>query len=279
MMRAQLPVGIAARLAAAGCVAPEAEAEVLVAAAPDVRSLEAWVRQREEGVPLPWITGRVRFAGCDLRIDAGVYVPRSHTEELARRATVLLARSSDKRAADLCTGSGAVAAELAASVPGAQIVGVDLDWGGARCAQRNRIPVVVGDVGAPLRSSGFDVVTAVAPYVPTGEIALLPADVQRYEPRAALDGGRDGLTVVRRIVRSAARLLRPGGWLLLELGGDEARLVSPVLRGAGFVDVEVWCHIDGVDRGAAARRPTPVLEPGVGIEPTASALQEQCSAS
>ena len=90
----------------------------------------------------------------------------------------------------------------------------------------------MGDVGhLPLRPGAFDLVTAVAPYVPTGALRLLPADVQRYEPRRALDGGTDGLDLVRRVVEAAARLLRPGGWLLVEVGGDQdAALAHPGRR-------------------------------------------------
>src|SRR5437588_12916240 len=109
-----------------------------------------------------------------------------------------------------------------AVVPDAAVVGTELDERAARCARRNGVPTVVGDLGSPLRGDGtFDVVTAVAPYVPTVDITLLPRDVQRYEPRRALDGGADGLTLVRRVVADAARLLRPGGWLVLELGGTQ----------------------------------------------------------
>jgi release factor glutamine methyltransferase len=93
----------------------------------------------------------------------------------------------------------------------------------------------------------------VAPYVPTGDIRLLPADVQRYEPRLALDGGNDGLDLVRRIVGAAARLLRPGGWLLVELGGDQDRALSPTLATHGFDFAEAWFDEDGDLRGLAAQ--------------------------
>jgi release factor glutamine methyltransferase len=104
-----------------------------------------------------------------------------------------------------------------------------------------------------LRPAAFDVVTAVAPYVPTRDIRTLPADVQRYEPRLALDGGDDGLDVVRKIVRGAAHLLRPGGWLLTEVGGRQDQVLEPDLSAAGFSFVEVWADDDGELRGLAAR--------------------------
>jgi release factor glutamine methyltransferase len=112
---------------------------------------------------------------------------------------------------------------------------------------------VQGDVEPPLRSGTVDVVTAVAPYVPTGEVRFLPVDVQRFEPRQALDGGGDGLDLVRRIVVSAARLLRPGGWLLTELGGDQDRALHSTLADGGFGSVTPWFDDDGDLRGLAAQ--------------------------
>jgi release factor glutamine methyltransferase len=241
------------RLVDAGCVAAEEEADELVAAAPDGRVLDGWVRRRERGEPLAWITGSVVFCGRRLRVQPGVYVPRPQTELVAQRAADLLPTGG--RAADLCTGSGAVAAHLRGEVPGATVIGVDADRRAVACARANGVPALVGDLGRPLRSGAFDVVTSVAPYVPTGELRFLPADVQRYEPGAALDGGPDGLDLVRRVVAAAARLLRPGGWLVIELGGDQDDALAPSLVAHGFGE-GTSCHDeDGDLRGVAARRP------------------------
>jgi release factor glutamine methyltransferase len=110
----------------------------------------------------------------------------------------------------------------------------------------------------PLRSEvGFDLVTAVAPYVPTGELRLLPADVQRYEPRLALDGGTDGLDLVRRAIAAARRLLRPGGWLLVEVGGTQDKVLAPTLAEAAFDLVTHWWDDDGDLRGIASRAAGP----------------------
>jgi release factor glutamine methyltransferase len=239
------------RLVSAGCVAAEDEAAELVARAPDRITLEAWIRRREQGEPLAWIVGSVQFCGREVRVDPGVYVPRVQSEELARRAGVLLAAGG--RAADLCTGAGAIAAYLTATSSSARVVGVDIEPGAVACARRNGVRAIQGDLGEPLRSSAFDVVTAVAPYVPRSALRLLPVDVQRYEPRLALDGGEDGLDLVRRTVVSAARLLRPGGWLLMELGARQDRLLAPALVAAGFGPPETWRDEEGDLRGLSTR--------------------------
>ncbi len=244
---------VVARLAAAGCVAPDAEAHELLHDAPHARELEARVQRREAGEPLQWITGRARFGSLTLHVARGVYVPRHQTEVLARRAAdVLPARGT---AVDLCTGTGAVAAWMQHAVPDARIVGVDVDPVAVRCAARNGIRVVLGDLAAPLRAVGaVDVVTAVAPYAPTAARALLPPDVQRYEPRRALDGGDDGLAVVRPVVAHASALLRSGGHLFLELGGDQDQALAPDLARHGFMSTESWHDDDGDLRGLTARR-------------------------
>ena len=243
---------VTSRLAAAGCVAADEEAHELLAAAPDDGTLEAWIRRREDGEPLAWITGTVRFCGHALHVHPGVYVPRLQSEELARHAATLLAASGG-RAADLCTGAGAIAVHLMAAVPEATVIGVDIDVPSVVCARRNGVTAVVADLDRPLRANAFEVVTAVAPYVPTGELRFLPADVQGHEPRLALDGGRDGLDVVRRIVVSAARLLWPGGWLLIELGGDQDQALTRTLAASGFDSATAWSDEEGDLRGLAAQ--------------------------
>ena len=240
------------RLVAAGCVAADEEALELVAAAPDDETLELWTCRREQGEPLAWITGSLTFCGQEVHVDPGVYVPRAQSEDLARRAAIVLADIGG-RAADLCTGSGAVAVHLMAEAPTCGVIGVDIDLGAVRCARRNGVLVARGDLDEALRPRAFSVVTAVAPYVPSGELRLLPADVQRYEPGVALDGGIEGLDVVRRVVMASARLLLPEGWLFTELGGDQDEVLSSTLERAGFGSVDCWYDEDGDLRGLAAQ--------------------------
>ena len=247
-----------ARLRSAGCVAAEEEAALLEAAAGgDGAALEGLVCRREAGEPLAWLLGWAPFGGARLAVAPGVYVPRPHTEALAARAAALLPPGGT--AVDLCCGSGAVAASLRRR--GATVVGVDLDPWAAACAGGNGVAAVVGDIGTglaadgvPVRGGVADVVAAVPPYVPTGALRLLAADVQRHEPRLALDGGADGLDLARAVVAAAARLLKAGGHLLVELGGDEDLALAPTLAAAGFVAVEPWHDEDGDLRGLVARR-------------------------
>ena len=193
------------------------------------------------------------FCGRRLRNDPGVYVPRPQSEELARRAAQAL--PDHGRALDLCAGAGAIAAHMASERPSAIVLAVDIDERAARCAAANGVPVVVSDLARAVRGvAGFDVVTAVAPYVPSAAVRLLPADVRDHEPIHALDGGGDGLDVARRVVVDAARLLRPGGSLLLEVGGDQDAVLGADLDAAGFDDVETWADEDGDLRGLVATR-------------------------
>lgn len=251
MLSSDVGAEVAARLALAGCVAADEESEELLAGAPDRPTLMAWVSRREQGEPLAWILGSVDFLGRRVRVEPGVYVPRGQSGELAARAVDLLPHEG--RAAELCTGSGAIAMHLARARPSAAVVATDLDPRAVACARSNGVTAAVADMDRGLSSHAFDVVCAVTPYVPTGALRLLAADVMRYEPIVALDGGPDGLDVVRRLVAGAVRLLRSGGWLLTEIGGDQDELVGPMLLGAGFDRMTFWRDGDGDLRGVAGR--------------------------
>ena len=223
----------------------------MLAVAADGARLERSIRRRELGEPLAWIVGSAPFAGRRVHVAPGVYVPRPSTEALARRAAAALPRAG--RAIDLCTGSGAVGAHLVAEVPGAAVVGADLDPLAVRTARRNGVAAVVADLDVAFRDDVADVVTVVAPYVPTAALDLLPADVRDHEPRRALDGGVDGLDVVRRAVTGASRVLRRGGALLVELGAGQHESLAPALVAVGFGSIDVWRDDEGDVRGLGAR--------------------------
>ena len=245
---------VVSALAEGGCVAPGAEADELLRASSDgVGSIDELIARRLGGEPLAWITGSVRFCGVRVRVDPGVFVPRPHTQALARRATSLLPDGGI--AVDLCTGSGAVAAVLG-SAPEATVVATDLDPLAVACAGRNGVRALVGDLDEPLPPSlrgRVDVMTAVVPYVPTKELAFLPRDVLANEPRSALDGGPRGTTLLVRATEAAARWLRPGGSVLLELGGDQAGEVTAAFEKVGLSGIRVHRDDDGQDRAIEAR--------------------------
>jgi release factor glutamine methyltransferase len=174
---------------------------------------------------------------------------------MARRAVALL--PPEGIAVDLCTGSGAVAAVLASARPRATVHATDVDPVAVACARRNGVDALLGDLDGPLPRSlrgRVDVVAAVVPYVPTEELHLLPRDVLANEPRRALDGGPGGTAVIVRAVEAAARLLRRGGAVILEIGGEQAEEMSAALSAAGFDRIRVHRDGDGRDRAIEAVR-------------------------
>jgi len=242
---------LAAQLAKSGFPAAKQEARELYDAAwgdPDI--LHCWSIRRLDGEPLEWLRGFTIFAGNRVRVDRGVYVPRPQTELLVDRAITLLPEQG--LAADLCTGSGAIAVALRVARPGARVVATDIDARAVRCAAKNRVEVYQGHLVEPVPTElmgRFDVVVAVAPYVPTEELVFLPRDVIRFEPRQALDGGINGVEVLEQVVSAGAQLLHSGGSLLLELGGDEDTKLDGVLERAGFTLVEHLIDEEGDLRG------------------------------
>jgi release factor glutamine methyltransferase len=239
--------GLAAELTRAGCVAANEEAGELVACAGGDQSLlRALADRRIAGEPLAWITGRADFGDQSILVDAGVYVPRWQSIDLARRAGARLPH--DGKAIDLCTGSGAVAAALRAARPAARIIATDSDRRAVACAQANGVEAYEGDLFAPVPASfrgETDVVVAVVPYVPSTEFHLLPRDTLRFEDASHYDGGPDGADVLRRVLAGAPDFLRPGGAVLLELGGDQADVLRPTLDHLGYNSVRIWSDEDG----------------------------------
>lgn len=194
-------------------MAPEEEAAELLAC-PDP---EAALARRLTGEPLAWITGRTRFCGIELAVHPGVYVPRWHTEAIALRAAALRPRV----ALDLCTGCGAVARVLMQA--GARVVASDVDPRAVENARANGVEAYPGDLYAPLPQDVHpDVVTAVVPYVPTRELALLQRDTLSFESPLAYDGGGDGMAIARRVIAGAPA----GCTLVIELGEPQARALG-----------------------------------------------------
>lgn len=249
---------LALQLAQAGFPAAREELQQMIeAAGGDPAIWQCWASRRRDGEPLEWLIGFTVFMGHRVRVDRGVYVPRPQTELIARRAIEALPDGGT--AADLCTGSGAIAVALRNARPGARVVATDIDAKACRCAAKNDVEVHQGHLTEPIPAvliGKFDVVAAVVPYVPTDELVFLPRDVRKYEPRAALDGGASGIELLQQAISSSRRLLRRGGSLLLELGGSQNEELAGTLEAAGFGSVECLVDEEGDLRGVHARLAT-----------------------
>lgn len=224
---------------------------------------ERMVRERAGRVPLAYITGEREFWSLRLQVDRRVLVPRPETETLVEFALEVL--RPDARVADVGTGSGAVVIALARERRAGSFHGIDRCPGALGVARANaaaqgllsRIEFLEGDLLAPLagRADRLDAVVSNLPYIPTAELAGLQPEVRDHEPRAALDGGPDGLAVIARLVEEAPPLLRRGAWLVLEVGAGQAAAVRALLQRRGaFERVATRCDLAGVERVVAAQR-------------------------
>ena len=255
---------IVARLRAAGCVFAEDEARLLIAAARTTEDLDAMVDRRADGLPLEQVVGWAEFCGLHIVVTAGVFIPRRRTEFLVREAIALLdppgsapvpGRSSGRSSGqahspargrlvvlDLCCGSGAVGAAIAAALDQVELRAADIDPAAVACARRNLAAmggqVYEGDLFEPLPSTlrgRVGLLVANVPYIPTGEIALLPPEARLHEPRVALDGGADGLGLLRRVAAGAPDWLAPGGHLLIETSQRQAPQAADAFARSGLV--------------------------------------------
>jgi release factor glutamine methyltransferase len=228
---------VVGRLRAAGCVFAEEEAALLLAEAPASEALEEMVARRVTGQPLEQVVGWAQFRGARMHVGQGVFVPRLRTELLVELAVPLLV--AGRTVLDLCCGTGAVGAALAREVPGIEVYAADLDPAAVACARRN-LPaarVFEGDLYTALPGAlrgRVDVLAVNAPYVPTDEIALMPAEARDHEHLVALDGGADGLDVQRRVVACAREWLAPGGHLLIETSVRQAPVTLALFVAAGL---------------------------------------------
>jgi release factor glutamine methyltransferase len=222
------------------------------------------VRRRARREPLQRILGWEEFLGLRVRLTDAVLVPRPETEALVEWALALLPAPGGRRlrAVDLGTGSGCIACALAAERPDLDVVAIDVSPAAAAVARENaialglaaRIRVVAADLLDGVRDLGADLIVSNPPYLPTGLVPELPPEVRTHEPVVALDGGADGLALIRRIAAIAHRALRASGVLVVETaGGAQATAAAALLREADFVQVAVRADLAGVDRFVAGR--------------------------
>ncbi len=259
---------ITTRLRAAGCVFAEDEAALLIDAAAGPAELDALVERRVTGVPLEYLLGWAEFCGLRIEVDDAVFVPRRRTGFLARQAIELAAGVEGRPVVlDLCCGSGAVAAVVAAELDDVELHAAEVDPVAVRCARRNvpaDCPVYEGDLFAPLPTSlrgRVDVLVANVPYVPSDSVALMPPEARLHEPRGALDGGADGLDVLRRVAAGAAGWLAPGGHLLIEISEEQAPAALAAFAAGGLAPRMITSASDYatvvIGTAAATATPTP----------------------
>ncbi|MDY0162314.1 peptide chain release factor N(5)-glutamine methyltransferase [Desulfobotulus sp.] len=222
------------------------------------------IRRRIQREPVAYITGERSFWTLDLETGPEALIPRPDTETLVEEALKCLPRDRACRILDLGTGTGCIALALAAERPLSRVFAVDLSFAACRLALKNvrnaglsdRVFVVTGSWCAALGPAAFfDLVVSNPPYIPTAHIGALAPEVRDHEPPLALDGGPDGLAAYRALALEVRHVLRPGGDLVLEIGYDQCRAVSDLLRETGFYEV-LFCIKDlgGQDRVLVARR-------------------------
>lgn len=221
---------------------------MLLSAARTPEELGTMVERRAAGHPLEHVVGWAEFRGLRVTVGEGVFVPRRRTEFLVERAEAL-ARRGGTVVVDLCCGSGALGAALVTALDGAELYAADIDPAAVRCARRNVAPVggqvYEGDLYGPLPAGlrgRVDVLLANVPYVPTGEVELLPAEARDHEARVALDGGADGLDVLRRVTGEATAWLAPGGSLLFETSERQAPTATAIVAAAGLTPHVATCE-------------------------------------
>jgi release factor glutamine methyltransferase len=227
------------------------------------RRYELLVAGRASRIPLAYLTGEREFWSLRLRVDRRVLVPRPETETLVE--ATLERVGAGARIADVGTGSGAIIIAVARELGGGRFFGTDRSAAALSLARENAaahglaesIAFLEGDLLAPLAglAEPLDALVSNPPYIPTAELKSLQPEVRDHEPRTALDGGPDGLALVERIIADAPPLLRPGGWLLLEIGAGQASATRELLRRAGrYDDVTTRRDLAGIERVVAARR-------------------------
>ncbi len=264
------------RLQASGVASPRVDAELLAVHLLDISRSELWrhldapvppgfddlVAGRSERIPLQHLTGWAYFRTVSLAVGPGVFSPRPETEVVVGRALELLGAGDavEPTVIDLCAGSGAIAAALTVEAPAARVHAVERDPGAgpwlARNADVHGFTAHLADIEGclPELDASVDLVVANPPYIPDGSVPRDP-EVARFDPAIALYSGPDGLHHTRLVERAAARLLRPGAWVVVEHGDQQGESVPAI-----FSDPDVWTdvadHVDlaGRDRYVTARR-------------------------
>ena len=223
-----------------------------------------YLARRLRGEPVAYITGAWEFYGLPMTVTPDVLIPRMDTEVLVDAAKeILVGRKMDARILDLCCGSGCIACALGHELPASKLVAVDISASALEICRKNlaanrlssRCITLQADATAapPLSIGTFDLIVSNPPYIASDEIIELDSSVRDYEPIWALDGGKDGLRFYKGILKYWKSLLRPGGFILFEVGEDQAQTVKDMVLAAGFAAADTWKDSQGIERVVIGR--------------------------
>lgn len=257
---------------------PRLEAEILLAHAAGLKRIALYtdhesilaeeklirfkelIQRRSQHEPIAYITGTQPFLSLEFYVDRSVLIPRPETEQLIEVAIDSIKRPSSPiphfLIADIGTGCGAIAVSLAKFLPNAEVIGIDSSLQAIKIAERNadrhkvsnKCRFIRGNMLQPLKEK-VNLIISNPPYIPTDEIATLEADVKDWEPREALDGGKDGLDCIRKIIEEAPDHLVPKGLLFIEIGGDQGEKVRQITESPGkYEGIKIIKDLYGKER-------------------------------
>jgi release factor glutamine methyltransferase len=222
------------------------------------------LERRQTGEPLQYITGQSEFFGLPFSVGPGVLIPRPETEHLVEEVLRLAAQFSNPKLqiADIGTGSGIIAVALANALPNAKITAIDCSPQALTIARENadqnqvaeRITFLEGDLLAPLAGQQFEIIASNPPYIPTSDHDSLSVEVRNHEPHSALFAGNDGLDLYRRLIPDALPLLKPSGWLVLEIGYNQQPAIEQLLRESSYQEIHFIPDYQGIPRVAVGRK-------------------------
>jgi len=214
------------------------------------------LERRIKNEPIAYITGEKEFYSRSFSVTRDVLIPRPETELLVEEALSAAADIENPAILDVGTGSGCIAVTFSCEKPGSIVFAADISRGALALAQANAgrhgaakgMFFVLGSLTGPFRDESFDVLVSNPPYIPEADFENLPPDVRDYEPRSSLVGGEDGLYFIRKIISGAKRVLKSGGWCLLEIGMGQSPEVIKLFEEAGFKNISCVRDINDIDR-------------------------------
>ncbi len=227
----------------------------------EVEEFYRLLERRLNNEPIAYITGEKEFYSRTFSVNREVLIPRPETELLVEEALRIAEDEPNPAILDAGTGSGCIAVTLAREKPGSRVAATDISQGALATARvnaerhsvREEISFVLGSLAGPFRRETFDLVVSNPPYIPEADYALLPPDVRDYEPRSSLVGGGDGLSFITKLVSDAGRVLKNGGWCLLEIGAGQSPDVIKLFEEARFSGVSSIRDINDIERVVRAQ--------------------------